>query len=201
MPRKIKVVDITTEAFETAREEDAKEDDVKEDEIKDDYIDTKEEASKQDDLIPITNSVIESTVIEESKNDKLQKELVKCQYCNKSMLGKTLKYSHYQNCQSFKKINKITDKTPKPTEQPPEAPPPPPPTTIAIPKSKPKPKPKPKLPPSLRGVGTDPSLKGAQEEIVEESPTKTIDKPHPRTERMNLIKERYNNLVKNAFNI
>ena len=101
MPRKIKVVDITTEAFETAREEDVKEDDVKEDdlkdEIKDDYIDTKEEASKQDDLIPITNSVNE-----ESK-DKPQKELVKCQYCNKSMLGKTLKYSHYQNCQSFKK--------------------------------------------------------------------------------------------------
>lgn len=198
MPRKIKVVDIPTveeTVFETAREEDAKEDDapseggsvppprkeggIKEDEIKDDYIDTKEEASKQDDLIPIPNSVIESTVIEEAKNDKPQKELVKCQYCNKSMLGKTLKYSHYQNCQSFKKINKITDKTPKPTEQPPEAP----------------------LPPSLRGVGTDPSLKGAQEEIVEESPTKTIDKPHPRTERMNLIKERYNNLVKNAFNI
>ena len=189
MPRKIKVVDITTEAFETAREEDVKEDDVKDeikDEVKDDYIDTKEEASKQDDLIPIPNSVIESTVIEEAKNDKLQKELVKCQYCNKSMLSKTLKYSHYQNCQSFKKINKITDKTPKPTEQPPEAPPPPPPpspTTITIPKSKPKPRPKP------------------QEEIVEESPTKTIDKPHPRTERMNLIKERYNNLVKNAFNI
>jgi len=183
MPRKIKVVDIPTEAFETAREEDVKEDDVKEDdlkdEIKDDYIDTKEEASKQDDLIPITNSVNE-----ESK-DKPQKELVKCQYCNKSMLGKTLKYSHYQNCQSFKKINKITDKTPKPTEQPPEAPPPPPPTNIVIPKSKPKPKPKPP----------------AKEEIVEESPTKTIDKPHPRTERMNLIKERYNNLVKNAFNI
>ena len=190
MPRKIKVVDITTEAFETAREEDVKEDDVKEDdlkdEIKDDYIDTKEEASKQDDLIPIPNSVIESTVIEEAKNDKPQKELVKCQYCNKSMLGKTLKYSHYQNCQSFKKINKITDKTPKPTEQPPEAPPPPPPTTIIIPKPKPKPKPRPKPLP--------------QEEIVEE-PTKTIDKPHPRTERMNLIKERYNNLVKNAFNI
>ena len=186
MPRKIKVVDIPTveeTVFETAREEDAKEDDVKEDEIKDDYIDTKEEASKQDDLIPIPNSVIE-----EAKNDKPQKELVKCQYCNKSMLGKTLKYSHYQNCQSFKKINKITDKTPKPTEQPPEAPPPPPPppppTTITIPKSKPKSKPKPK-------------------EIIadEESPTKTIDKPHPRTERMNLIKERYNNLVKNAFNI
>jgi hypothetical protein len=104
----------------------------------------------------------------------------KCQYCNKNMLPKSLKYSHYQNCQGFKKINKITDKTPKPTEQPPEAPPPPPPppppTTIAIPKSKPKPKPKPK----------------PQEEIVEESPTKNIDKPHPRTERMNLIKERYN---------
>ena len=195
MPRKIKVVDIPTveeTVFETAQEEDVKEDDVKDeikDEVKDDYIDTKEEASKQDDLIPIPNSVIESTVIEEAKNDKPQKELVKCQYCNKIMLSKTLKYSHYQNCQSFKKINKITDKTPKPTEQPPEAPPPPPPppppTTIAIPKSKPKPKPKPK----------------PQEEIVEESPTKTIDKPHPRTERMNLIKERYNNLVKNAFNI
>ena len=161
---------------------------IKEDEIKDDYTDTKEEASKQDDLIPIINLVNEPTIIEESKDNKTQKELVKCQYCNKSMLGKTLKYSHYQNCQSFKKINKITDKTPKPTEQPPEAPPPPPPpppTTITIPKSKPKSKPRPK----------------PQEEIVEESPTKTIDKPHPRTERMNLIKERYNNLVKNAFNI
>ena len=193
MPRKIKVVDIPTveeTVFETAQEEDVKEDDVKDeikDEVKDDYIDTKEEASKQDDLIPIPNSVNESTVIEEAKNDKPQKELVKCQYCNKNMLPKSLKYSHYQNCQGFKKINKITDKTPKPTEQPPEAPPPPPPppTTIVIPKSKPKPKPRPK----------------PQEEIVEESPTKTIDKPHPRTERMNLIKERYNNLVKNAFNI
>ena len=199
MPRKIKVVDITTEAFETAREEDVKEDDapseggsvppprkeggIKEDDVKNEI---KEEASKQDDLIPIPNSVNDPTIIEESKDNKPQKELVKCQYCNKSMLGKTLKYSHYQNCQSLKKINKITDKTPKPTEQPPEAPPPPPPpppTTITIPKSKPKPRPKP------------------QEEIVEESPTKTIDKPHPRTERMNLIKERYNNLVKNAFNI
>ena len=101
MPRKIKVVDIPTEAFETAREEDVKEDvkedDVKEDEVKDDYIDTKEEASKQDDLIPIPNSVNESTVIEEAKNDKPQKELVKCQYCNKNMLPKSLKYSHYQN--------------------------------------------------------------------------------------------------------
>ena len=119
------------------------------------------------------------------------------------MLPKSLKYSHYQNCQGFKKINKITDKTPKPTEQPPEAPTPeqpPAPTTIVIAKSKPKPKPK--LPPSLRGVGTDPSLKGAKEIIAdEELPSKTIDKPHPRTERMNLIKERYNNLVKNAFNI
>ena len=195
MPRKIKVVDIPTveeTVFETAQEEDVKEDDVKDeikDEVKDDYIDTKEEASKQDDLIPIPNSVNETTIIEESKDNKPQKELVKCQYCNKNMLPKSLKYSHYQNCQGFKTINKITDKTPKPTEQPPEAPPPPPPppppTTIAIPKSKPKPKPKPK----------------PQEEIVEESPTKTIDKPHPRTERMNLIKERYNNLVKNAFNI
>ena len=97
------------------------------------------------------------------------------------MLPKSLKYSHYQNCQGFKKINKITDKTPKPIEQPPEAPPPPPPpppTTIVISKSKPK-------------------------EIIadEELPSKTIVKPHPRTERMNLIKERYNNLVKNAFNI
>ena len=204
MPRKIEVVDIPTvedTVFETAQEEDVK-DEIedgapseegsvppprKEGGIKDDYIDTKEEASKQDDLIPIINLVNEPTIIEESKDNKTQKELVKCQYCNKNMLGKTLKYSHYQNCQSFKKVNKITDKTPKPTEQPPEAPPPPPeqPTNIVIPKSKPKPKPKPK----------------PQEEIVEESPTKTIDKPHPRTERMNLIKERYNNLVKNAFNI
>jgi len=188
MPRKIKVVDIPTveeTVFETAQEEDVK-DEIK-DEVKDDYIDTKEEASKQDDLIPITNSVNDPTIIEESKDNKPQKELVKCQYCNKNMLPKSLKYSHYQNCQGFKKINKITDKTPKPTEQPPEAPPPPPPpppTTIVISKSKPKSKPKPK-------------------EIIadEESPTKTIDKPHPRTERMNLIKERYNNLVKNAFNI
>ena len=187
MPRKIKVVDIPTEAFETAREEDVKEDDVKDeikDEVKDDYIDTKEEASKQDDLIPIPNSVNESTVIEEAKNDKPQKELVKCQYCNKNMLPKSLKYSHYQNCQGFKKINKITDKT-MTDKTPPPPPPEQPPTTIVIPKSKPKPKPKPP----------------AKEEIVEESPTKTIDKPHPRTERMNLIKERYNNLVKNAFNI
>ena len=95
MPRKIKVVDIPTveeTVFETAREEDAKEDDVKEDEIKDeikdDYIDTKEEASKQDDLIPIPNSVNETTIIEESKDNKPQKELVKCQYCNKNMLPK-----------------------------------------------------------------------------------------------------------------
>ena len=121
MPRKIKVVDIPTveetvfapseggsvptprkEGGKTAQEDDVKEDDVK-DEVKDDYIDTKEEASKQDDLIPIPNSVNESTVIEEAKNDKPQKELVKCQYCNKNMLPKSLKYSHYQNCQGFKK--------------------------------------------------------------------------------------------------
>jgi len=179
MPRKIKVVDIQEKEellFETAKEED----------VKDEYVDVKEEAVKEDEPV-VEEPVNEPTVITEPKDDKPQKELVKCQYCNKNMLPKSLKYSHYQNCQGFKKINKIndktindktiTDKTPTTTEQPP-------PTSVVIPKPKPKPNPK-------------------QKEIVEEeeSQTKTIDKPHPRTERMNLIKERYNNLVKNAFNI
>ena len=100
------------------------------------------------DIQAVEEPVNEPTVIEEPKDDKPTKELVKCQYCNKSMLPKSLKYSHYQNCQGFKNINKINDKTPTPTPPPPPfaepvaavCPPPPPPpaakaaiNTIVIP--------------------------------------------------------------------
>ena len=186
MPRKIKVVDIQEKEeplFETAKEED----------VKDDYVDVKEEAVKEDEPV-VEEPVNEPTVITEPKDEKPQKELVKCQYCNKNMLPKSLKYSHYQNCQGFKKINKINDKTPAtptPTTPPPPTPPEPPtpapvaPAVIAKPKPKPRPKPIP------------------QEEINQETEAspQLVRRPHPRTERMNLLKERYNNLVKNAFNV
>jgi hypothetical protein len=190
VPRKNKVVDIQPveeSVFESAQEEDAK----------DDYLDTKEEAAKEEEPLPITTNIQEevvNTAINESKDDKPQKELVKCQYCNKNMLPKSLKYSHYQNCQGFKKINKINDKTPPtPTPTTPPTPPPsppndPPPESPAV-IAKPKPKPRPKRP---------------LQEQEEESPTRTVEpttKPHPRTERINLLKERYNNLIKNAFNV
>jgi hypothetical protein len=193
MPRKIKVVDIQAveeSVFETAQE--------------DNYLDVKEEAVKEDAVgarpaPPSPEEVInEQSIIAESKDDKPTKELVKCQYCNKSMLPKSLKYSHYQNCQGFKKINKINDKTDKtpaiapapitPPPPPPEPPTPAPvsPAVIAKPKQKPKPRPKPT----------------PQEEVNHE--TEASPQPvskHPRTERMNLLKERYNNLIKNAFNV
>ena len=192
MPRKIKVVDIQAveeSVFETAQE--------------DNYLDVKEEAVKEDAQPPSPEEVInepvnEQSIIAESKDDKPTKELVKCQYCNKSMLPKSLKYSHYQNCQGFKKINKINDKTDKtpaiapapitPPPPPPEPPTPAPvsPAVIAKPKQKPKPRPKPT----------------PQEEVNHE--TEASPQPvskHPRTERMNLLKERYNNLIKNAFNV
>ena len=188
MPRKIKVVDIQAveePVFETAQEEN--------------YLDVKEEAVKEDAPPPSPEEVInEPSIIAEPKDDKPTKELVKCQYCNKSMLPKSLKYSHYQNCQGFKKINKINDKTPAtptPTTPPPPPPTPPEPPTPApvapavIAKPKPKPKPRPKPIP--------------QEEVnieTEASP-QPVSRPHPRTERLNLLKERYNNLVKNAFNV
>ena len=188
MPRTIKVIDIQPveePAFETAQEDD----------VKDEYLDVKQEASLQDEPIQDEQKepVNEPTVITEAIDDKPQKELVKCQYCNKNMLPKSLKYSHYQNCQGFKKINKINDKTPTPTP-PPTTPPTPPPTTpppppaaavVITPKPKPKPRPKPT----------------PQEENQETEASPQPVRPHPRTERMNLLKERYNNLIKNAFNV
>ena len=189
MPRKIKVVDIQTveeSVFETAQE--------------DNYLDVKEEAVKEDavgDPSPeevINEPVNEQSIIAESKDDKPTKELVKCQYCNKSMLPKSLKYSHYQNCQGFKKINKINDKTDKAPTPPPPPPTPTPtppeptaPAVIAKPKPKPKPRPKP--------------IPQEEVNIETEASPQPVSRPHPRTERLNLLKERYNNLVKNAFNV
>ena len=189
MPRKIKVVDIQAveeSVFETAQEEN--------------YLDVKEEAVKEDAPPPSPEEVInEPSIIAEPKDDKPPKELIKCQYCNKSMLPKSLKYSHYQNCQGFKKINKINDKTPAtptpttPSPPPPTPPEPPTPAPVApavIAKPKPKPKPRPK-----------PTPQEEEEHQETEASPQLVRRPHPRTERMNLLKERYNNLVKNAFNV
>ena len=108
---------------------------------------------------------------------------VKCQHCNKEMTMKSLKYSHSRNCLGLKKtIEKVSNekvshqsKAGEPPPPPPhggEAAPPPPPTYEA---------PTPMLPVKTKSCAE-------QQE-------------HPRVVRMKELKEKYNSLVQNAFNV
>ena len=103
------------------------------------------------------------------------------------MMLKSLKYSHYQNCPNFKKINKVVKPEPKPEPKPTQSPPPPP---------SPSPEPLPK--PAARPKSVARPIK---REIQEYEEHIEPIKQHPRTERIKVLKEKYNNLVKNAFNI
>ena len=105
------------------------------------------------------------------------KDLVKCQHCNKEMTMKSLKYSHSKNCLRLKKtIEKESKRIPQP---PLTTPPPPPeaPQTVSLP------------------IKTIAKTKHQQSQEV------IIEAVNPKAERIKVIKEKYNNLVKNAFNI
>ena len=116
--------------------------------------------------------------VAEPKSEDTQK--VKCQHCNKEMTMKSLKYSHSRNCLGLKKtIEKVSnEKVSHQSKAPPldagtqEAPPPPP-TYEA---------PTPSLPVKIKSC--------AEQHMA-----------HPRVARMNALKEKYNSLVQNAFNV
>ena len=95
---------------------------------------------------------------------------VKCQHCNKEMSLKSLKYSHSRNCLGLKKT--IDKVSNEKVSQKREIEPPP------------------------RGGEAPPPPPIVS--LPESVPVRTQE--NPRAARMNLLKERYNNLVKNAFN-
>jgi hypothetical protein len=126
---------------------------------------------------PVVEEVVESVVepvVESSK--ELQK--VKCQHCNKEMTMKSLKYSHSKNCSGLKKtIEKVRSES-------------------NISKVK------------QRESSPEPTPQAAAPEIIirKKAPQnieQTIPQPqliNPKVARMNALKDKYNNLVKNAFN-
>jgi hypothetical protein len=123
---------------------------------------------------PIVEPVIktEAPIIETKEQPK-----VKCQHCNKEMSMKSLRYSHSRNCLGLKKtIEKVSnEKVSQKTED-------------IKPRSVSAPPPKPIVAPTLPV-----KMKAQVEEArVEE---------HPRVTRMKVLKEKYNSLVQNAFNI
>ena len=121
------------------------------------------------------------------KSEDTQK--VKCQHCNKEMTMKSLKYSHSRNCLGLKKtIEKVSNEKvshlPRAGAPPPplkgEAPPPPPPTT---------------------GIAQAPTPNLGPREPVKIKSCAEQHMAHPRVARMNALKEKYNSLVQNAFNV
>jgi len=100
------------------------------------------------------------------------KDLAKCQHCNKEMTMKSLKYSHSKNCLGLKKTIETVS---KPIPQPPSTTPPPPPAATVS-------------PPIQTIAKTKPQ-------------PITIEAVSPKAERTKVIKEKYHNLVKHAFNI
>jgi hypothetical protein len=107
------------------------------------------------------------------KSEDTQK--VKCQHCNKEMTMKSLKYSHSRNCLGLKKtIEKVSnEKVSQKTEDIK-------PRTVSAP------------PPTPEPILAAPTLPIKMKAQVEE---------HPRVLRMKTLKEKYNSLVQNAFNV
>jgi hypothetical protein len=111
--------------------------------------------------------------VAEPKSEDTQK--VKCQHCNKEMTMKSLKYSHSRNCLGLKKtIEKVSnEKVSQKTEDIK-------PRTVSAP------------PPTPEPILAAPTLPIKMKAQVEE---------HPRVVRMKALKEKYNSLVQNAFNV
>ena len=174
-------------------------------EKKDDYAEVKEEAniieapeapkpkrkaaSKKTVVEPVieaepeTVKEVEVETVKEviqSKSEETQK--VKCQHCNKEMTLKSLKYSHSKNCLGLKKtIEKVSNE--KASQK--TAPPPPP----AI------------SPPPSPIPYTNIPVKMKEPQPAYVFPSSEPQQEHPRMARMRILKEKYNNLVQNAFNV
>lgn len=103
-----------------------------------------------------------------------EQQKVKCQHCNKEMSMKSLKYSHSRNCLGLKKtIEKVSnEKASNKSEDVKQR---------AVSSS----------PPVLEAPILPVRMKSQVEEKQE----------HPRVVRMKALKEKYNSLVQNAFNI
>jgi hypothetical protein len=101
-------------------------------------------------------------------------DLVKCQHCNKEMSTKSLKYSHSKNCLGLKKtIEKVSNEKASKASQ------------KATPKQAEAPKPQGRI----------------AKADLDKAPPLTQPEEHPRVARMKAAKEKYNHLVKNAFNV
>ena len=124
---------------------------------------------------PVKETPIETT---QPKSEDTQK--VKCQHCNKEMTLKSLKYSHSKNCLGLKKtIEKVRNE--KVSQKTASAPPtPPPPSPIPY---------------------TNIPVKIKQPQPAYNFPSSEPPPEHPRVARMKVLKEKYNNLVQNAFNV
>lgn len=101
-------------------------------------------------------------------------DLVKCQHCNKEMSTKSLKYSHSKNCLGLKKtIEKVSNEKASKASQ------------KATPKQAEAPKPQGRI----------------AKADLDKAPPLTQPEEHPRVARMKAAKEKYNHLVKSAFNV
>ena len=144
-------------------------------------------ASKKPVAEAVAEPVVEAEVVQQPIEEITQPKSedtnkVKCQHCSKVMTYKSLKYSHSQNCLGLKKtIDKVSNEKASqktaPTSPPPLSPPPSPIPCTNIPVKIKQPQPAYICPPS-------------------EAPPE-----HPRIARMKVLKEKYNSLVQNAFNV
>ena len=129
---------------------------------------------------PVVEAEVEQQPIEEINQPKSEDtNKVKCQHCSKEMTYKSLKYSHSKNCLGLKKtIEKVSNE--KASQKTASAPPP----------SAPPPSPY-----------TDIPVKIKQPTPAYICPSSEPHTEHPRIARMKVLKEKYNSLVQNAFNV
>ena len=131
---------------------------------------------------PVVEAVVEQQPVEEITQPKSEDtNKVKCQHCGKVMTYKSLKYSHSQNCLGLKKtIDKVSSV--KASQKTASAPPPlsPPPSPIPY---------------------TDIPVKIKQPHPAYICPSSEPPTEHPRIARIKVLKEKYNSLVQNAFNV
>ena len=137
-------------------------------------VEAEAEPVKEAPVEPVKEAPVETT---QTKSEDTQK--VKCQHCNKEMTLKSLKYSHSKNCLGLEKtIEKVSnEKVSQKTAAPPAPPPPSPIPYTNIP------------------------VKIKQPQPAYNFPSSEQPAEHPRVARMKVLKEKYNNLVQNAFNV
>ena len=112
--------------------------------------------------------------------DSKDTQKVKCQHCNKEMSMKSLKYSHSRNCLGLKRtIEKVSNEK-----------------VSHLPKAE--------APSPCKAEEPPPAYKLDAPALVLPVKMKTCAEQHmahPRVARMNALKEKYNSLVQNAFNV